>query len=217
MIWAMRKRQKNNAPYGGKGIPSIAFVVDGKTEEWYFKLMREAEELDVSFKFPSVKSDDITNFKEDIEDLLDSGKVFWIVDMDVVAKNQRVRNDNVYQLQFKKVLKVVDKHREKVVFLVNNPCLEFWYLRHVKDTQRYYPDYKQLLEELHKDRGFLGQYEKTDKFYHSGDGLYKKLRKDMDVAMERAKKLKTFDVKDFERAYAEIHIAIEDILKLRAH
>ena len=89
MIWAMRKRQKNNAPYGGKGIPSIAFVVDGKTEEWYFKLMREAEELDVSFKFPSVKSDDITNFEEDIEDLLDSGydKVFWIVDMDVVAKN----------------------------------------------------------------------------------------------------------------------------------
>lgn len=37
------------------------------------------------------------------------------------------------------------------------------------------------------------------------------------LAKVRAKMLKAFDGKDFERAYAEIHIAIEDILKLKAY
>ena len=105
---------------------AFAVVVDGETEKWYLEMFKQNEPdilFNITPKIPQKKNIDqqyelvITLSEEEYD------KVFWIVDFDVLLKEEREKKSNSSSLQkflayYKRLFK-----NQKVVVIVNNPCL----------------------------------------------------------------------------------------------
>lgn len=182
-------RQRNNRTV----VPSYAFITDGQTEVWYLRQMKESEQLtiDIRPEMPEGKT-----LKDMFEEVCDKtahyDRVFWIVDADVVIKEGKQHELADY---FKKLMDY-----DNVVTIVNTPCLEFWYLLHYKDTCRYYENFDKLFDELKK---CMPDYEKTRKYYYSGNGLYCKLKELLETAKANSKK-HSLDLDNIETGVSEM-------------
>ena len=78
--------------------------------------------------------------------------------------------------------------------IVNNPCLEFWFLLHFKKTSKYYDTCAEAKTELKK---YLKNYEKTRKFFtKQGDDIYLKLKPRLKIAVENSIALGNYDKKN---------------------
>ncbi|HXK74134.1 MAG TPA: RloB family protein, partial [Bacteroidales bacterium] len=121
-----------------KTAPAFAIVVDGKTEVWYLRMLKRNEpKIRVTIK-PEIP--DKKSIKEQYNLVCDLSnkeftKVFWIIDLDSVIKE-----DNETPKGKESPLKIFKKYRAElkanpnIVVIVNNPCLEFWFLLHFKKT-----------------------------------------------------------------------------------
>ncbi|WP_353744812.1 RloB domain-containing protein [Hydrotalea sp. AMD] len=92
-------------------------------------------------------------------------KVFWIIDLDTVIKEE-----NEAPKGKKSPLKIFEEYRTdlitnytNVVVIVNNPCLEFWFLLHFEKTSKYFNTCSSVETELKKH---LKNYEKDTKVLH---------------------------------------------------
>ena len=123
----MRKRSK----FKIAGSNAFAFVVDGDTEVWYLQMLKRNErELNINIepKLPSKKS--IPEQFKMVKDLAeDYTKVFWIVDYDVIVKETREakKGTETSEQLFIKLKEKAEKF-DNVIVIVNNPCIEFWFL-----------------------------------------------------------------------------------------
>ena len=187
--------------------PIHLIVVDGETEKWYFDLYREKESVKNIKLAPDLyKKIPLRQQYEKIRaNSSDYESIIWIIDLDVILKEskeckkgetKRIDELRKYMNEFKK--------DDKIHILVNTPCLEFWYLLHLRHTNRFYPDYDTLCKEFKNT--ILDDYEKTEKYYkQTPNDIYTKLEPLMNKALCNANKLGCFNIYDPEKGIAEIH------------
>lgn len=155
---------KRNPP---KTNPAFAIVVDGETEVWYLQMLKRNErDIRVSIKpeIPNKKSmEEQYNLVCDLSNK-EFTKVFWVIDLDTVIKEEKEAPKGK-----KSPLKIFEEYRANlsenypnVVVVVNNPCLEFWFLLHFEKTSKYFntcsgaeAQLKKTLKELRKDTKIL--------------------------------------------------------------
>ena len=183
-------------------------IVDGQTEQWYFNAIKAAHPslpFNVKPELPSKKK--ITEQAKFVQEKIDEGygKVFWLVDLD------HVLHHNQFDTFKRHALKIRRKNpAEKIQILVNNPCLELWFLLHFKYTDRIFSRCNELIVML---KEHIENYEKSRKFYlkyHSN--IYEELKDRTRIALERAKRLGDFDWNNPRRTVAEIYKLMEILL-----
>lgn len=183
----MRKSKKISV----KASKAFAFVVDGDTEVWYLQMLKRNERtlnINIEPKLPNKKN--ITDQYKMVEELaVDYTKVFWIVDYDVIIKETREAkkgNETSEQL-FIRLKEKVEKN-DNVIVIVNNPCIEFWFLLHFEKTSKLFTDCNSAEKQLKKH---IKDYEKTRKYFTKQDNdIYLKLKEHIKVANQNSKSLK---------------------------
>jgi hypothetical protein len=200
-----------------KTNPSFALVVDGETEVWYLQMLKRNErDIRVSIKpeIPNKKSvEDQYNLVCDLSGK-EFTKVFWVIDLDTVIKE-----DNEGPKGKKSPLKTFEEYRTdlitnypNVVVIVNNPCIEFWFLLHFEKTSKYFNNCSGAETQLKKH---LKNYEKTQKFFtKQNDDIYLKLKTKLKVAIDNSLALGSFDNNNPKKAMCEMELLfLTDILK----
>ncbi len=210
----MRKSTKR-AP---KSNPSFAIVVDGDTEVWYLQMLKRNErDIRVSIKpeIPHKKS--IEDQYKLVCDLSNKEytKVFWIMDLDTLIKETKEAPKGK-KTSFKTFQEyrsdLIDNH-PNVIVVVNNPCLEFWFLLHFEKTSKYYDTCSSAETQLKKH---LKQYEKTLKFFtKQNDDIYLKLKPYLQIALQNSLSLGSFDNNNPTSAMCEMDLLFqsEELIK----
>lgn len=169
----MRQSKKRNLKN------AIAVIVDGKDEKWYIEKVKEhypcksLKSMGIKPELPEKKKvDDIFAYtKGKVEE--EYSQVILILDMDTILRNDsEFRKFKLYYERYTAAknnqLKGKQKSSygwmEKLLLIVNTPCLEFWYLLHHKRTKRFYDDFNALEPELRKCEG-MENYEKSEAYY----------------------------------------------------
>ena len=184
---------------------SFAVVVDGETEYWYLQMLKR-NEPNIPFNIkPQILQKKNINQQYDLVTALledDYDKVFWIVDLDVLLKEEREKNNSTSSLQqFLSYWRKLS-NQNKVVVIVNNPCLEYWFLLHYKNTSKVFTACADAEKQVSQH---LKGYEKTKKFFtKSNNDIYKQLKPYLQTAVSNATALGTFDAKDYSKAKCEM-------------
>ena len=77
------------------------------------------------------------------------------------------------------------KKKQNVIVIVNNPCIEYWFLLHFKKTAKFFTDCSSAESELKK---YLKNYKKTRKYFtKQDDDIYLKLKDKLNDARENSK------------------------------
>lgn len=193
-------------------IPTFAFVVDGETEVWYLNMLKRNEKkLRVKIKpeIPNKKSvEEQYNLVRDLANK-EYEKVFWIIDLDTVAKEAKEAGKGK-----KSPFRTFAEYREKlitnfchVVVIVNNPCLEFWFLLHFERTTKYYTAYAELEIQLKK---YILNFEKTQRFFtNEKEDIYIKLKPMLKQAYTNARALDSFSSENPQRAMCEMDLLFQ--------
>ncbi len=187
---------------------TLAVVVDGETEVWYFQMLKRNETklaVNIEPKIPQKKKLS-EKYKKVIELAADYSKVFWLIDLDTIVKESKEGKRNQFQV-LKNYLKIIDKNYKNVVSILNNPCLEFWFLLHFEQTTKHFPQCKKAETELKK---YLKDYEKTQKYFTKQDNdIYLKLKPNLTIAMRNAQNTQRKDLNEIEKAICEMNLFFE--------
>lgn len=183
-----------------KAKESIALVVDGKDEKWYFERVKAHYPCNV-LKTTKIKPE--LPERKKVQELFDFAKnkliegytfVVLIIDMDELLKDSRefAKFKELYiKYNLARENKLVGRQKtsydwmKKILVIINNPCLEYWYLLHYRKTTKFYPDYSSLYQELRRIPEF-SQYEKCEAYYNNHPDIYERLEKNN--GLENAKK-----------------------------
>ena len=197
----------------GRNIPtkqSFAVVVDGETEYWYLEMLKR-NEPNIPFKIrPQIlQKKNIDQQYELVTELSEEeyDKVFWIVDLDVLLKEEREKNNSTSSLQkFLNYYKNLSKQK-KIVVIVNNPCLEYWFLLHFQMTDKVFTACTNAEKEVSQK---LKGYEKTEKFFKkSNNDIYKQLKPHLQKAINNATALGSFDTHNHSEAMCEMPLLFQ--------
>ncbi|HPH15934.1 MAG TPA: RloB family protein [Bacteroidales bacterium] len=195
-----------------KSNPSIAIVVDGETEVWYLQMLKRNErDIRVSIKpeIPNKKS-----LKEQYNlvcDLLNReySKVIWIIDFDTVIKEEKETPKGK-----KSTIKTFNEYRKELIdnfsnilIIVNNPCLEYWFLLHFEPTTKRSNSCSSIEVQLKK---YLKNYQKTQKYFtKQNDDIYLKLKSKLKAAMQNSQALGTYDNNNPTKAMCEMELLFQ--------
>lgn len=187
---------------------TFAFVVDGETEIWYLQMLKQNEQkIRVSIK-PEIPQKKALNDQFELVCELASSEyqcVFWILDLDTVIKESRevVPGARTSLSIFNEMRCKISSEFKNVRVIINNPCLEFWFLLHFDRTSRYYRRCSDVVRNLKKH---LRGYEKTEKFFKKrNNDIYLQLKPYLQSAIMNAAALDPFDLENPERAVCEMH------------
>jgi hypothetical protein len=204
----MRKPKK----IAHKTNPSFAVVVDGETEVWYLQMLKRNErEIRVSIKpeIPNKKSvEEQYNLVCELSNK-EFTKVFWVIDLDTVVKeeNEAPKGKKLPLKSFEEYRTDLTKNYENVVVIVNNPCLEFWFLLHFEKTSKYFNTCSSAETELKKH---LKNYEKTQKFFTKpNDDIYLKLKPNLKTGLTNSIALGHFDNENPKKAMCEMELLFQ--------
>ena len=199
----------------GRNIPtkqSFAVVVDGETEYWYLEKLKY-NERDVNFDItPKILQKKNIKQQYKLVTELSEGeydKVFWIVDLDVLLKQHRQKNSSLSSLQqFLNYWQQLS-NQEKIVVIVNNPCLEYWFLLHFQKTTKVFTTCAGAEKQVSQH---LKGYEKTEKFFKkSNNDIYKQLKPYLQTAVSNATALGTFDPYNHSKAMCEMFLLFKTL------
>lgn len=191
-------------------IPTYAFVVEGETEVWYLQMLKKHEQNDrnlrINIKPEIPQKKKIKDQYRLVRELAKSeyDRVFWIVDLDVIVKETREapKEKRPPLKEFIELRRRVQGEFENVRVIVNNPCLEFWFLLHFVETKDYYKNYQEVVDEL---RQFLRNYGKTRKYFtREGRDIYYRLKPHLDFAIKNARDLGKFEEEEPAKAMCEM-------------
>lgn len=192
--------------------PTFAFVVDGETEIWYLQMLKRNERqlrLNIEPKIPQRKS--IEEQFNLVVDLSESEylKVFWLIDLDTIIKESREtpkgkKTPLQFFIEFRKTIK---REYKNVIFIINNPCLEFWFILHFEKTSKLFDTCAKAETELKK---YLKDYEKTQKYFTKQDNdIYIKLKQFLKNAINNSGSLGQFDMDETTKAICEMHLLFQ--------
>ncbi len=179
---------------------ALVVIVDGETEKWYVEDIKK-HTSNRSMKEMSIKPD-IPQYKS-VEKLFDYAKektekgyneVVLILDADtILSSTDECKKFKVYFENYRAVRGGKQRRRyvwmSKLRLIVNNPCLEFWYLLHFCDTQKFYANYKDIEVDLQKH---LKGYDKSRQYYKD---IFFKLNGEEGLA-EARKHARPFDIEE---------------------
>lgn len=195
-----------------KTNPAFAVVVDGETEVWYLSMLKRNEpNIRVSIKpeIPNNKSvEEQYNLVCDLSGK-EFTKVFWIIDLDTVIKeeNEAPKGKKSPLKSFEEYRTDLHENYENIFVIVNNPCLEFWFLLHFEKTSKYFNTCSSVETELKKH---LRNYEKTQKFFtKQNDDIYLKLKPKLKTALQNATAIGNFDNKNPKKAMCEMELLFQ--------
>ena len=203
----------------GRNIPtkqSFAVVVDGETEYWYLQMLKHNEpNIPFNIKPQILQKKNIKQQYELVTDLSEEeyDKVFWIVDLDVLLKEEREKKSNPSSLQmFLSYWQQLSK-QNKVVVIVSNPCLEYRFLLSFQKTNQVFTACTDAEKQVSQK---LKGYEKTEKFFKKDNDIYKQLKPYLQTAKENATALGSFDTYNHSKAMCEMPLLFQE-LKLEEH
>lgn len=89
-------------------------------------------------------------------------KVYWIIDLDTVLKEEREASKGGKSpvKTFEEYRADLSKNYKNVGVIVNNPCLEFWFLLHFEKTTKQFNDCSGVETQLKKH---IKDYTKTQR------------------------------------------------------
>ena len=205
-------KQKSNQRHIRK---TYLILVEGETELWYLSRLKKHEfsrlsnlqinikpELPISKKFNSLLQEAKQNSKF-------YDRVYLILDFDVILNEYRNAIDK-NKSKLNKLLSFYQNDKNKnIVILINNPCLEIWFLLHFKNISRVFQKCDDVIDDLRRD---LNDYEKSENYYvRKHPDIYQRLRNDLSTAISNARSLGRFDDKDYEKTLAEMYVLLEDL------
>ncbi|KXB96889.1 MAG: hypothetical protein AA908_09740 [Chlorobi bacterium NICIL-2] len=178
--------------------PTFLFIVEGETEFWYLQMMKQNNEkltINIKPELPHKKK-----LKEQFELVKELSsyytKVFWIVDLDVIIQQQKI-NDFI---NFRN--KIINKYKN-VEVIINNPCLEFWFLLHFKHTTSMFEMCNDVEKQL---KQYLNKYQKSkDYFTKDNNDIYKQLEPYLNNAIQNASKIGSFNPQNFKQSISEMY------------
>lgn len=158
----------------------VGLIVDGEDEGWYINTLKhhlksdKLKRLDLKPKLPSKKK--IEELFRLVEKMIkDEGydKMFLIIDLDAPLKEKKEGNEKEFESFKTWYRRYMDTHEQnpykgkykwmqQVTIIINNPCLEYWYLMHFKHTNKFFPNYDELLSDLKR---CLPDYDKSKEYY----------------------------------------------------
>jgi len=172
-----RRKRKISKPINN----TYAIVVDGKTEVWYFQMMKRNEtnlQVKIEPKIPQKKKLS-EQYKKVLELAEVYTKVFWVIDLDDVISESNF-------LELKEYRKILETKNNNIITIFNNPCLEFWFLLHFEQTTKYFPRCSKAEKQLKKH---IPTYEKTQKYFTKQDqDIYLKLKPKLSKSLINSKK-----------------------------
>ena len=191
---------------------SFAVVVDGETEYWYLQMLKHNEpNIPFNIKPQILQKKNIKQQYELVTDLSEEeyDKVFWIVDLDVLLKEEREKRNSTSSLQqFLNYYKSLSKQK-KIVVIVNNPCLEYWFLLHFQKTNKVFTACTDAEKQVSQH---LQDYEKTEKFFKkSNNDIYKLLNPHLQTAINNATALGSFDPYKHSKAMCEMPLLFKEL------
>ena len=196
---------------------TYAIVVDGETEVWYFQMLKRNEtklQVNIEPKIPLKKTLQ-EQFNKVIELAESYTIVFWIIDFDNVIKETREtkKNEKSPVQYLEKYLKILDTNSENVKVIINNPCLEFWFLLHFEQTTKFYNKCSEVEDSLKKH---LKNYKKSKKYFtQENNDIYLKLKPKLKNGISNAVKTGVFDFIEIEKGLCEMNkfFEMEEIRK----
>lgn len=203
------RKQKKIVP---KTSPSFAIVVDGETEIWYLQMLKRNERdirVNIKPEIPNKKSiKDQFNMVCDLSNK-EFTKVFWIVDLDTIVREEREapKGPKSPLTTFKRYREELLNNYLNVTVIVNNPCLEFWFLLHFEQTSKYFATCSDARAQLKKH---LKDYEKTQKIFTKQDNdIYLKLKPHLTTAFRNTSTLGRFDNQNPTKAMCEMDLLFQ--------
>ena len=183
-----------------KAHTAVAIIVDGQDEKWYVNKVKEHYPCD-ALKTIRVKPE--LPERKKVQELFDFAKskleneysfVILIIDLDEPLKN--TKEFNKFKELYTKYIAaknnmLVGRQKsnydwmEKLLLIVNNPCLEYWYLLHYYKTTKFFSDFFTLCPVLRKIPDLI-HYEKCEKYYNNHPNIYVRLSNGLDVARNNA-------------------------------
>lgn len=210
-------RNSDNTRRKGLGKQAVAIIADGDTEKWYFQLMKAEEGLRLPINYPVIKGK-LQDVYSQVEEQCNKPftRIYWIIDLDVILKEERELKPNAPSpvVQLVNILAESATKHPSLTIVINNPCLEYWYLLHFKNTTKFYPTYEPELEKdlLHH----LPGYKKKERYYKSSPNIYARLHTYQNDAIERAKHLTDFDLKsNRQKAQSGIWAVVQELKSLK--
>jgi hypothetical protein len=198
-----------------KSKPKVAVVVDGETEAWYLQMLRRNEPqiaVDIKPELPTKKTLEAQYDKVcELSQMYDT--VYWILDLDTVLKeSQEAPKGSKKAIDtFLEYQRAIGKQHKNVTVIINNPCLEFWFLLHFEYTTKGFANCESAEKQLSKH--FSG-YEKTQKFFtRQENDIYLQLKPYLPNAIQYSKKLPPFDKDDANKSLSEMY-KLFDALRL---
>ena len=190
---------------------TFAVVVDGECEVWYLQMLKRNDRsivVNIEPKIPQRK-----RFSEQYENVItlseEYTKVFWIIDFDVILKETKEAKAGKETLleSFLEYKKTIAEKYKNIVIIINNPCLEFWFLLHFEVTSKYFDACEGAEKQLKK---YLKDYEKTQKYFTKQDNdIYLRLKPNLADALKNAKALKPFDIENPNKGMSEMQLLFE--------
>ena len=205
-------RIRNKRNHHRKGKKTYSIIVDGKTEVWYLQMLKKNEDIpriDIKPELPKKKKLS-EQFKSVVENSKIYDEVVWLIDFDTILKETReAKPGSKTALQeLNEYKNEIDKNIDNVELFVNTPCLELWILLHFETIGKFFPncsDAEKRLKKLH-----IKDYEKSEKFFKKrSNDIYKILADKKELAIENAKKLGEFDIKNPNKSISEMYKVFE--------
>ena len=193
-----------------KTNPAFAIVADGETEIWYLQMMKQNERqmrLTIKPELPKKKriEDQCALVCELAQREYD--KVFWIVDLDQIKKEQREATGGKKDpmrtfIECREKVLHGKKYAKRVRVIVNNPCLEFWFLLHYTHTDKSFGGYEELAKALKKH---MKDYNKSEGYFkQKNNDIYSKLKPYLNTAIKHSDLLGAFDPQAPSKAVSEM-------------
>jgi hypothetical protein len=133
-------------------------------------------------------------------------KVFWLLDLDTIIKESREtpKGKKTPLQAFIEFRKTIKRDYKNVIVIINNPCLEFWFLLHFERTSKLFDTCGKSETELKK---YLKDYEKTQRYFTKQDNdIYIKLKPCLKTAISNSESLGQFNMGEQTKAICEMHL-----------
>lgn len=186
-------RQARRGKHSRSLKKSIYLLVDGESEQAYLQgynqeyLRRKNPQVNLSIQ-PKFFNNNLNGKAAELKKAINAGYdyVFWLVDYDVILKEEREGAKTKEKLQDinQKLQEQARKKDCQYEMLYMIPCLEFWFLLHFEDTTKYFSSCSEVEKALKRH---LPDYSKKQQWIKQH--LISKLSPYFQVAIDRAMKL----------------------------
>ncbi len=206
LLISTMKRNKRNL----KAVkPKYVVVVEGECEFWYVQMLKRNERsipVDLEPKIPHKKC--LSEQYEMVIGLsMDYDKVFWLIDFDLIIRESRTAaKQNKTPLQeFREYYQRIAKKYNNIQIIINNPCLEFWFLLHFEYTSKYFERCDQVIRYM-KKYSQISDYQKNRKYYtKQGNDIYLKLKPYLMQAKNNAARLEPLCFDNYHFGISQMH------------